>query len=311
MKVSLHSVTYSGFFYKGKPIRIEEVVKRVKEFGYDGVEVMAKRPHANPVDLDKKRRRELKEITDSYQVEIAILAAYNDFSGPDPLRREMNILYLSEVIKLAYDLEVDKVRVFAAGMKSVDPRLSYWDHWRLCRDGLKEAARFASDYDVVLGLQNHPPIIETYRDVIAMINEVSEENLKAIIDPELLIWTNDIDPLAPDVGRRLSEIYHEVREYLIHVHVGDLIIRQGELVWSPNGTMSMAKMKRLERVPLGKGLFGKIAKDFVEALKSIGYNGFISYEICSPRYVNHELVTLEVIDKEVKSGVKYLRSLIS
>jgi len=311
MKISLHSVTYSGFFYRGKSLSIKEIIARVKEFGYDGVEVMAKRPHANPMDLDKEKRKELRETIDSYQLEIPILAAYNDFSGPDPLRRELNLLYLSEVIKLAYDLGVDKVRVFAAGMKSVSPRLSYWDHWKLCKEGLKEMARFASDYGITLGLQNHPPIIETYRDVIAMINEVNEENLKAIIDPELLIWTNDIDPLASDVGRRLREIYHEVKEYLIHVHVGDLIIRQGELVWSPNGTMSMIGTRRLERVPLGKGLFGKIAKDFIEALKSIGYNGFISYEICSPRYVNHELVTLEVINEEVKNGAIYLRSLIS
>jgi len=311
MRISLHSVTYSGFFYKGRALKLEEAIARVKKFGYDGIEIMAKRPHANPMDLDKKKRKELKEIANSYQVRIAILAAYNDFSGPDLLKREMNLLYLSEVIKLAYDLEVDRVRVFAAGMKRVDSRLSYWNHWKLCRDGLKEMARFADDYGVTLGLQNHPPVIETYRDVIAMINEVNEDNLKAVIDPELLIWTNDIDPLAPDVGRRLREIYREVQSYLIHVHVGDLIIRQGELVWSPDESMAMFGTMRLERVPLGEGLFGRIAKDFIEALKEIGYNGFISYEICSPRYIKHELVTLETIDEEVKRGAKYLRGLIS
>ncbi len=311
MKIALHSVTYSGFFYRGRALSLEEVIARVREAGYDGLEIMAKRPHGSPLDLDAKRRRELRELADSYQVEIAILAAYTDFSGPDPLRREMNLMYLRGVIELARDLGVDKVRVFAAGMKGVDPKLPYWEHWRLCREGLREAARIAEEHGVVLGLQNHPPIIETYRDVLSMIEEVGSESLKAVVDPELLIWTGDVDPLDPDVGRRLREVYREVGDLLIHVHVGDVVIRRGQLVWSPDGTMAMTRMPRLERVPLGEGLFGRIAKPFVEALADVGYNGFISYEICSPRYVGHELVTLEDVDEEVRRGARYLRALLS
>ena len=43
-KIPLHLVTQSGFFYKGKLLRIEEIISRVKEFGCDDTEVIAKHP---------------------------------------------------------------------------------------------------------------------------------------------------------------------------------------------------------------------------------------------------------------------------
>jgi len=42
---------------------------------------MARRPHADPMDLDERPRRELRESADSHGVELANSAAYNDFSG--------------------------------------------------------------------------------------------------------------------------------------------------------------------------------------------------------------------------------------
>lgn len=311
MRVALHSVSYSGFFYLGKPLTVEEAISRVADYGYDGIELMAKRPHASPVDLDGDGRRRVREAASSAGVEIAALAAYNDFSGPDDFRRELNILYVKEVIKLAADLDVGVVRVFAAGMRDVDPSLPYWRQWELCREGLRESAEVAEEYGVTLALQNHPPIIESYRDVLSMVEEVGSPSLKACIDPELMVWAGDVDPYSPGLAGRLREVYREVGDILVHVHVGDSVERPGKIIWVKGGGGSMVKATRLERVPLGKGFFGRIAKPFVEALKSVGYRGFISYEICSPRYVEHKLVSFEDVDREVKEGLTYLRSLLS
>lgn len=311
MKISLHSVSYSGFFYIGKPLSIEEVIARVAEYGYDGVELMAKRPHASPIDLDPKARRRIVEIASSYNVEIPVLASYTDFSGPDEFRRELNILYAKEVVKLASDLDVKIVRVFAAGMRDVDPSIPYWRQWELCRDGLREASRFAEEYGVILALQNHPPIIESYEDVLSMIDEVGSSNLKACIDPELLLWTGDADPYSDNFEEDLRRIYHRVRDILVHVHVGDSIERSGKFIWIQGGGGSAIRATRLERVPLGTGLFGRIAKSFINTLRDIGYSRYISYEICSPRYVKHKLVSFEDVDKEVRDGVKYIRGIMS
>ncbi|MCX8162715.1 MAG: sugar phosphate isomerase/epimerase, partial [Candidatus Bathyarchaeota archaeon] len=195
--------------------------------------------------------------------------------------------------------------------RDTDPSIPYWKQWELCRDGLKESSRFAEEYGVILALQNHPPIIESYDDVLSMLEEVGSPNLKACIDPELLVWTGDVDPSSDDIEDRLRKIYHKVRDILIHIHIGDSIERSGKFIWIQGGGGSAIKARRLERVPLGTGFFGRIAKPFIKTLKDIGYDRYISYEICSPRYVKHKLVTFEDIDKEVRDGIKYIRSMIS
>ncbi len=311
MKISLHSVSYAGFFYRGNPLSIREIMVRLSNFGYDGVELMAKRPHADPMDLDEKARRELRELADSYGVELANLAAYNDSSGPDVFKRELNLLYIHEVLELARDLDIRTVRVFAAGMRDVDETIPYWKHWELCREGLSEAAKWAEDYGVTLALQNHPPIIESYRDVIEMIEEVGSDSLKACIDPELLLWCGDIDARSENLEDRLLEIYGECKNLLTFIHVGDSAIRSGKILWLAGGGGSRLRAERIERVILGEGMFGKITEPFIKAIKQIGYDGFLSFEICSPRYVKHSLIDFETLEKEVSVGVKYLKDLVS
>ena len=48
MPMALATVTFSGLWYPGRPLTIEEVIDRAKEYGYDGVEINGKRPHAYP-----------------------------------------------------------------------------------------------------------------------------------------------------------------------------------------------------------------------------------------------------------------------
>lgn len=60
-----------------------------------------------------------------------------------------------------------------------------------------------------------------------------------------------------------------------------------------------------------KGVFGKIAEPFIKALKQINYDGFLSYEVCSPRYVKHTLIDFETLETEVSEGLKYLKGLVS
>ncbi|MBS7610932.1 sugar phosphate isomerase/epimerase [Candidatus Bathyarchaeota archaeon] len=311
MKLSLHSVSLSGFFYRGKPVHLEELIPKVKQYGFDGVELMGKRPHANPVDLSAESRRNLRELASSSGLDIAAIAGYNDFSGSDAFKRELNILYVKELIKLARDLETDIVRVFAAGMTDVDPSIPYHEHWRLCVEVLKEVSRFAEDYGVTLALQNHPPIIESYEDVLDMVEEVGSEALKTCIDPELLIWVRDVDPYGEDALERFKTIYGRVGKLLVHVHVGDSIERAGKFIIAPGGGGSILRALRIERVPMGTGVFKRIVKPFAETLKSIGYNRYVSYEVCSPRYIKHKLIDFLALEYEIVNGVRFLKEFLS
>jgi len=62
---------------------------------------------------------------------------------------------------------------------------------------------------------------------------------------------------------------------------------------------------------MGEGNIRKIAEPFIEVLKQIGCDGFLSYEICSPQYVKHALISLKKVDTKVREDLKCLKQLIS
>ena len=55
----VHSVSYSGLW--GQPcLSLEDFVDRAAELGFDGVMLMAKRPHLSLLDYPPARKRELR-----------------------------------------------------------------------------------------------------------------------------------------------------------------------------------------------------------------------------------------------------------
>jgi sugar phosphate isomerase/epimerase len=197
IKVGLYSITFLGVWYQGKALTIEQVIGKAKEYGYDGVEIDGKRPHGNPNDWPTKRCKQLRAMADGEGIEIYAVAGNNDFSSPICEHRESQIVYMRELIRMASDLGAATVRAFLAwpGVTRQPQIATYtlarniWDHthslttggddWSRCRDALAECARYAADYGVTLALQNHAPIITSYKDVLRMIKQVNSPQLAA------------------------------------------------------------------------------------------------------------------------------------
>jgi sugar phosphate isomerase/epimerase len=55
MKLGLYSITYLGMWYRGEALSLADLIKRARQFGYDGVEIDGKRPHGNPLDWPSKQ----------------------------------------------------------------------------------------------------------------------------------------------------------------------------------------------------------------------------------------------------------------
>ena len=56
MKFALLSVSYSGLFYAGSPLSIEQQIYKCRELGFDGLAIETKRPVACPLDLTRADR---------------------------------------------------------------------------------------------------------------------------------------------------------------------------------------------------------------------------------------------------------------
>ena len=153
-----------------------DVIKKAKEYGYDGIEIDGKRPHGSPLDWSAARCRELRRLADDEGIDIFAVAANNDFSNPVPEVREAQICYVRDMIGMTSDLGAKTLRVFLAWWGVTrHPQLATYDiaeglwpivHekftteeiWGWCRDALVECARYAGDAGITLALQNHRPL---------------------------------------------------------------------------------------------------------------------------------------------------------
>jgi len=305
MRVGLYTVTFSGAWYDGPGLPLAEILSRARAMGYHGVEIAAKRPHANPMDLDAKARDRIRRQTADLGLEIPAVASYSNFVSPIIEQRENELLVTREQIKLARDLGAPILRVFAAwpgitlrdGHATYDitrrhspqgPDVTYLEQWSWAKECLKELADFAGEHGVTLALQNHEPLVRDHGDMLDMIREVNSPALKACLDCPLL--TSQDDAYVTDAVRATGALQ-------VHSHYGGEFDEvEGEAVQRPI---------RFAR----RGLINY--PTFVRALKGIGYTGYLTYEFCHPCLdEHHQLEGLEAVARQAELACQYMRKVI-
>ena len=309
MKLGLYSITYLGVWYRGEALTLPELIKTAQRFGYDGIEIDGKRPHGNPLDWPTRRCKELRSMADDEGIEIHAVAANNDFSCPAPEVREAQIAYVRELIRMTADLGAKNLRVFLAWwgvtlhpqlasyeiMENLWPlvhaKFSTEEIWNWCRDALSECARYAGDAGVTLALQNHRPIIKDHRDVLRMVREVRSPHLKVCVDA----------PLMPDKSARaMRAAAQEVGQLQILSHIG------GEFERRNDG--SIRGYERHDGVVGGET--NQYYRDFVSAMQEIGYDGYLSYELCHQLPLeNGQTVGIEFADRNAELAAEFMREI--
>ncbi len=100
-KTVLHSVSYAGVWPGQVRLQLDAFLEKAAELGYDGVMLMAKRPHLSLLDADASARRRLRDKLESLKLNVTCLAGYTDFclgsDRPDIPTREHQILYVTEL----------------------------------------------------------------------------------------------------------------------------------------------------------------------------------------------------------------------
>ena len=311
MKLGLYSITYLGIWYRGAALTLPELIQTAKRLGYDGIEIDGKRPHGNPLDWPRTRCKELRSLAAGEGIEIHAVAANNDFSCPAPEVREAQIAYVRELIRMTADLGAKHLRVFLAWWgvtlhpelatyeimenlwPTVHAKFSAEEIWAWCRDALIECARYAGDVGVTLALQNHRPVIKDHHDVLRMVKEVDSSQLKVCLDAPLMLEKS---------ATAMHEAARAVGPLQVLSHFG------GEFERLPDG-----RIRGFER---NDGVVGcdtnQYYKDFVEAMRGIGYEGYLSYELCHQfPVVKGNTVGIEFADQNTQLAAEFMRSLIA
>lgn len=268
----LHSVSYSGTWGQAN-LPLESFIDKAAALGYDGVMLMAKRPHASPLYLDGYARAALRDRIQQRGLKSVCLAGYTNFTadmehGEVP-HREIQTLYVETLAKLASEIGANLIRVFTGYQNSAS---SYLAQWNLIAGALKECARRASQYGVTIGVQNHHDIgvgWETLGDLLAAIHE---PNCKALFDA----WAPALHGLS---GADLRKAARQMAPLMAHTTVADYQLRPryrydaAVINYTPETPYAQA-------VPMGEGFIDY--RSFFTGLREGGFTGSVAYEMCSP-----------------------------
>jgi sugar phosphate isomerase/epimerase len=289
----LHSVSYSGSWGQAF-LTVDQFVDKAADLGFDGVMLMAKRPHLSPLDYDASARSRLRRHMESRGLETLCLAGYTNFTadlehGEVP-HREIQIQYVVELARLAHDLGGGIVRIFTG---YEHPASGYLAQWNLTVAALRECARRVSGLNVTLGVQNHHDIGAGYESMHDLIRTVDEPNCRALFDA----WSPALhgDDLYA-AARRLAPL-------TAHTTVADYQLRpryryEAAVV---NYTRQTAYA---QAVPMGEGFIDYAS--FFRGLLDGGFAGTIAYEMCSPLLHGG---ALDVLDRYARRFLEYIGSL--
>jgi len=265
----LHSVSYAGLWGQAF-LSVDDFLAKAASLGYDGVMLMAKRPHVSPLDYDGWRRAELRDRLAGNGLHHNVLAGYCDLTAGldrrDIPHKEIQLSYLTELCRLASDLGVPVVRIFT-GYES--PHAGFPEQWNLVVDTLREAAQRAADQGVVLGLQNHHDIGVGYEAMHDILHAIDSPNLKALYDA----WAPALQ------GVDLETAATRLGSHTVHTTIADYQLRP-RYKYQPALINYEAQTPAVVAVPMGEGFIDY--KLFLRALAVNGFRGTIAYEMCSP-----------------------------
>ncbi|TMQ33852.1 MAG: sugar phosphate isomerase/epimerase [Planctomycetota bacterium] len=164
--------------------------------------------------------------------------------------------------------------------------------WGWCREALVECARYAGDAGVTLALQNHRPVIDDHHDVLRMVREVDSPSLKVCLDA----------PLMPDRSpAAIQQAALDVGWLQVLSHFG------GEFERRTDGTIRGFDV--FDGVM--RGDTNQYYRDFVRAMRAIGYKGYLSYELCHPLpIVDGQTVDIGYAHQNAQLAAEFMRDLI-
>jgi sugar phosphate isomerase/epimerase len=295
VKTCLHSVSYAGFWRGQARLSVDEFLVKAKKLGFDGVMLMAKRPHVSPLDYDAAARKVLRRRIENLGLDLVCLAGYTDFTaGVDKAgipNVEIQASYVGELAKLARDLGTDMVRIFTGYER---PGVPFDKQYAMVVEGLKLAGEKAAKYGVTLAVQNHHDIAVGHDTMYWLLKEVDLPNVKAAFDA----WAPALQDLNSE---EMRAAVLKMKPFIVHTTAADYV-RLPRYHYEHTLTNFLKRDVLVRAVPMGEGFIDY--DTFINTLKEIGYRGYIAYEMCEVLEGGGDI---ENLDKTAKKFLEYMK----
>jgi sugar phosphate isomerase/epimerase len=265
----LHSVSYSGSWGQHF-LSPEQFLDKAAELGYDGVMLMAKRPHLSVLDWNPAARERLRSRAAKLRLRVACLAGYTNFTADlehrDIPTREFQIRHVVELAEMARDLGCNLIRIFT-GYESTAATLDA--QTKLIVESLRECAERAADLGVTIGVQNHHDIACDYESLYEIIQEVNAPNVRAMFDA----WAPALQ------GVDLEAAAAKMAKITAYTTTANYAMRP-RFRYHPTLVNYEKLLPTVQAVPMDEGFIDY--RSFLANLVAGGFQGPVAYEMCSP-----------------------------
>ena len=271
VKTCLHSIGYSGLWRGQSKLSVDEFLVKAKELGYDGVMLMAKRPHLSVLDYDKKAREKLRKRIQQLGLTLVGLAGYSDFTAgmdkPGIPHTEIQAAYIGELAELASDLGTNMIRIFTGYERDGIP---FDKQYATVVEGITLAAKEAQKYGVTLVVQNHHDIALHHDAMYWLLKEINLPNVRAGWDA----WSPTLEGLSKE---QLRESVLKMKPFIVNTILADYVTLP-RYHYEHALTNYVNDKPVMRATAMGEGVIDYAT--FVGALKEIGYQGYLVYEMC-------------------------------
>jgi len=295
VKTCLHSIGYAGFWRGQAQLSVDEFLFKAKELGYDGVMLMAKRPHLSLLDYDKEARAKLKKRMADLGLTLVGLAGYSDFTAgidkPGIPHTEIQAAYIGQLAELASDLGTKMIRIFTGYERAGVP---YDKQYALVVEGITLAAREAKKYGVTLVVQNHHDIALHHDAMYWMLKEINLPNVMAGWDA----WSPTLEGLSKE---EIRNSVLKMKPYIVNTIIADYVTMP-RYHYENHLTNYVADKPVMRATAVGEGIIDY--ETFIGALKEIGYQGYLVYEMCEVLDGGGSIANLDATAKKFIEYVK-------
>jgi sugar phosphate isomerase/epimerase len=295
VKTCLHSIGYAGLWRGQALLSVDDFLVKAKELGYEGVMIMAKRPHLSPLDYDKEARAKLKKRIEDLGLTLVGLAGYSDFTAgvdkPGIPHTEIQAAYIGAVAELAADLGTKMVRIFTGYER---PGVPYDKQYALVVEGITLAGKEAAKYGVTLVVQNHHDIAIHHDAMYWMLKEINMPNVMSGWDA----WAPNLEGLSKEEVRR-SVL--KMKPFIVNTIAADYVALP-RYHYENSLTNYVADKPVMRATGIGDGIIDY--QTFFSALKEIGYQGWLAYEMCEVLDGGGSIANLDAKAKQFLNYVK-------
>ncbi len=184
-QISIGSWAYTIGPYQDRPVDFDTVCKKLKEYGFQGVELGGFKPHPNPDDMpEKSQRDELVGKMRDYGLKFSGLAA--DLWGQKLINTDDNSAYIAAFKKncqFCVDLGIRTIRVDTVQPPTIFSEVDYDTAFERVTRTWKECVKIAADHDLLVTWEFEPGFaFNKVSDILKVLDEVDAPNFGLLYD---------------------------------------------------------------------------------------------------------------------------------